>query len=160
MDGLTWQGSSFICPQKIDGPTLGGWDTDSGYDTEYNDRPRTPDFRVSPGPRGRAVPVIHSLLDIARPAKGRGIQRSRSCYFVWADSMTIGVGREFAMIRGLRGVIALEDNHDDDGSADDYELWSEDDLQQWLEEDEDDWEELYIEEHEKPRTYAAVLKEK
>ena len=63
------------------------------------------------------------------------------------------------MIRRVRGVIALEDDHDDHGLADEYEQWPEDDLQRWLEDDED-WEELYRDDHEKPRTYAAVLKEK
>jgi hypothetical protein len=69
MDGVTWQGSTFICSRRIDGPTP-DFD-DKGYDAEYNDRSRTPDFRVSPSRRG--VPMIHSLLDIALPAKQRGM---------------------------------------------------------------------------------------
>lgn len=64
------------------------------------------------------------------------------------------------MIRGVRGVITLEDDHEDDSSADDCERWSEDDFEHWLEEGEDDWEEIYGDEREKPKTYAAVLKEK
>jgi hypothetical protein len=68
------------------------------------------------------------------------------------------VAKEFQIIHGLRSVITLEDDYE--GSANDYEPWSDDDFEPWLEEDEDDWEEIYGDEREKPKTYAAVLKEK
>jgi hypothetical protein len=78
MDGLTWQGSTFICSRRID-----GFEDSDSNDTEYDDRPRTPDFRVSLGRRD--APVIHSLLDIARPAKQRGVYPLGSCDWLSTD---------------------------------------------------------------------------
>ena len=62
------------------------------------------------------------------------------------------------MIHGVRGVITLKDDYDYDGSTTDYEVWSEiGDLEYYQEEGDDDWEELYEEEREKRKSYAAVL---
>ncbi|KAF8233664.1 hypothetical protein L208DRAFT_1395398 [Tricholoma matsutake] len=137
MDGRTWQGSTFICSRRIDCDY-----DDMECDAEYDERPSTPDFGVSLGDRDPMV--IHSLLDIARPAKQRGVTKG------------------FEIIQRVRDVITLEDDDDDCGSVNDDEGWSEDDLAQWREEDEDDyeWEELYRDEREKPKTYVAALKEK
>jgi hypothetical protein len=66
MDGFTWRGSTFICSQKIDGPTSPHCD----FDAEYDSRPPSPDLRVASGYR---APVIHSLFDMARPAKSKGV---------------------------------------------------------------------------------------
>jgi len=109
MDGFTWRGSDFICSRSIDGPPPGDCDSDdTDYDEEYDGRPHTPDFRVLPS-RHDAL-VIHSLFDIARPAKQRGTHRAGSCDCMWTHSLGVGVAKDFEMIREMRGVVALEED--------------------------------------------------
>lgn len=107
--------------------------------------------------------MIHSLLDIAQPAKERGTYIDLSdelCMCLETNMWIVGAAKGFEMIDGVRGVITLEDDCGCDGPATDNEVWSEvGDLEYYEEESDDDWEELYKDEHEK-RSYAAVLKEK
>jgi hypothetical protein len=67
MDGVQWNGDSFVCARQVDGDeprALHGltWDDDGIEHLENEPRPRN-------------EPMVISLLDIARPAKQRGAFR-------------------------------------------------------------------------------------
>ncbi|KAJ7816849.1 hypothetical protein B0H14DRAFT_2843981 [Mycena olivaceomarginata] len=69
MDGVQWNGDSFVCARQVDGDeprALHGltWDDDGIEHLENEPRPRN-------------EPMVISLLDIARPAKQRGVTKNR-----------------------------------------------------------------------------------
>jgi hypothetical protein len=59
MDGVRWNGASFLCARQVDGDEL-----DAVYEEREDDVSESPD---------RRTPLVISLLDIARPAKRRGV---------------------------------------------------------------------------------------
>jgi len=82
MDGVSWNGSSFICAQKVDDGTPPREEDVDDHATDFDDttREQTTDNRM-----------VVSLLDIARPVKPKG------------------VAKEFEIVDGVQRVIALED---------------------------------------------------
>jgi hypothetical protein len=62
MDGVKWNGSTFICVPKVDGFDQGS--SDEGED-DYVD-----DYDFAPSHQNR--PLTVSILDIAQPAKPKG----------------------------------------------------------------------------------------
>jgi hypothetical protein len=106
MDGLRWNGSSFICSSSIDARTtydiiddcdIGEWDVDL---EEQEEKLSNATFSVS-------------LLDIARPAKPRGI------------------AKHFEVVERLPRVIALEET-DDFGWEKEDEDWEDLYGDEWL----------------------------
>lgn len=151
MDGSLWNGSTFICPQNIDGPPYVNVEIrecESG-----NNFP--PDHFTG---LVREKPVISSLLDIAKPAKPKGTHPRPDVISGEILPPKIGIAKEFEVVRGLRRTIVLDDSVD--GQS---EQWSEDEYELSLMGDEDDeWEEIYddgrgMSEH---MSYAEVLKER
>ncbi|KAJ6472846.1 hypothetical protein C8R47DRAFT_1145587 [Mycena vitilis] len=66
MDGVQWNGDSFVCARQVDGDgprghDFGAWEED--------------DSIVSDEKRADNTPMVISLFDIARPAKRRGVAR-------------------------------------------------------------------------------------
>lgn len=92
MDGVRWNGDSFLCAGRVDGQAD---QYDSDLDEEDSDSESDYDTRV-----GRERSYVVSLMDIARPAKEKGL------------------AKEFEVVQGVRRVIALDDN-DWDGYEDD-----------------------------------------
>ncbi|KAJ7925388.1 hypothetical protein B0H13DRAFT_2314602 [Mycena leptocephala] len=61
MDGVRWNGASFVCGRQVDGDDL-----DAVSEEREDDVSESPD---------RRTPLVMSLLDIARPAKRRGVAK-------------------------------------------------------------------------------------
>ncbi|RDB17254.1 hypothetical protein Hypma_001974 [Hypsizygus marmoreus] len=119
MDGVQWNGSAFICANHVDGALVG----------EYTERPWESDGAAERAdlPAGlRVIPtvdeyrqphVLSSLLDIAKPAKAKG------------------VAKEFEVIDPLPHVVVLLDeevseslqfpDEDDEWRDDEGTLWDE-----------------------------------
>lgn len=62
MDGVLWNGDSFICANKVDEPAGGNATSDFEDDSESDGEESAP----------RRTDVVVTLLDIARPAKVKG----------------------------------------------------------------------------------------
>ncbi|KAF7375795.1 Peptide hydrolase [Mycena sanguinolenta] len=65
MDGVQWNGDSFVCARQVDGDTPNAEVEDEGTRTEAGSDEQRP----------RDEPMVISLLDIARPAKRRGLAK-------------------------------------------------------------------------------------
>ncbi|KAF7326794.1 hypothetical protein MSAN_02498900 [Mycena sanguinolenta] len=65
MDGVQWNGDSFVCARQVDGDTPNVEVEDEGTRTEAGSDEQRP----------RGEPMVISLLDIARPAKRRGLAK-------------------------------------------------------------------------------------
>ncbi|KAK1223534.1 hypothetical protein PQX77_013582 [Marasmius sp. AFHP31] len=96
MDGVKWNGDSFVCATRVDGDDHDSDSerySDSGYDSELDvqdeKRPVRETFEIS-------------LLDIAKPMKAKG------------------VAKEFEIVQTVQRVIALED----DAKSDAWDLAS------------------------------------
>ncbi|KAJ7605115.1 hypothetical protein DFH06DRAFT_1253263 [Mycena polygramma] len=92
MDGVQWNGDSFVCARQVDGDgprahDVGAWEED---DSVVSDEKRADD-----------TPMVISLLDIARPAKRRG------------------VARKYEVLPTIPRVIELED----DATSEQWEQW-------------------------------------
>ncbi|KAJ6522474.1 hypothetical protein B0H19DRAFT_1202768 [Mycena capillaripes] len=144
MDGVQWNGDSFVCARQVDGEgprahDVGAWKEDEG------DAPLADETRPEP--------MVVSLLDIARPAKRRG------------------VAKKYEVLPTIRRVIELED----DAASEQWEQWEagseawEVHSEQWESQSEgweipagdygaEEWEELYGHkfEQEGPSYSAAV----
>jgi hypothetical protein len=68
MDGSSWNGSTFICSRRIDGPPFNDLSAEASDYEDDSDSHMT-GFGLAPA-------MINSLLDIARPAKRKG-----TCHF-------------------------------------------------------------------------------
>ncbi|KAJ7466447.1 hypothetical protein FB451DRAFT_1260889 [Mycena latifolia] len=128
MDGVQWNGDSFVCAQQIDGNVARPHEAMT-WDAE--------DAEGTTGPQERGAMVV-SLLDIARPAKRRG------------------VAKKYEVLPTIQRVMELED----DAVSEQWEQWEEEseawDVQseQWESQSEqweipirdygaDEWDELY-----------------
>ncbi|KAE9396712.1 hypothetical protein BT96DRAFT_996486 [Gymnopus androsaceus JB14] len=107
MDGVRWNADSFICPENVDG--FESYDDSSDSEEEVYDDAMSGDSRQ----REQAAHVV-SLLDIAKPAKPKGI------------------AKDFEVVKGVRRVIFLEDEKD-------WETFS----QEQVDEEWEEWEEIY-----------------
>lgn len=89
-------------------------------------------FLVAPHARGDFI--LESLIDIARPARKRG------------------VAEEFEFVPGVRRTLVVDDRYEYDSDEEWFEAKLED----------DEWEEIYDDEREnrKCKSYAAALKER
>ncbi|KAJ7037670.1 hypothetical protein C8F04DRAFT_1092001 [Mycena alexandri] len=146
MDGVQWNGDSFVCARQVDGDGFrpseaGTWDQEE-HDTSADDR------------RPPTEPIVVSLLDIARPAKRRG------------------VAKKYVVLPTIRRVMDLED----DTQSEQWEQWEAGsdawDVQseQWETQSEqweipggdygaEEWEELYGEKSEQAtRSYSSALR--
>ncbi|KAJ3933464.1 MAG: hypothetical protein NXY57DRAFT_998688 [Lentinula lateritia] len=87
MDGVQWKSDSFLCPERVDG--FESFYGDSGAYEMKEEECCMNDDRWS----NRTSERIHtiSLLDIARPAKSKGI------------------AKEYEVVKGVRQVIFLDD---------------------------------------------------
>ncbi|KAF7333743.1 Peptide hydrolase [Mycena venus] len=148
MDGVQWNGDSFVCARQVDG-----------------DEPRAIDPVVEDGeddnealPRSHSEPMVVSLLDIARvrPVKRRG------------------VAKKYEMLPTIRRVIEL----DDGTASEQWEEWEADSeawdvhSEQWETQSEvweipggdygaEEWEELYGERfnpNSQGRSYSAAVR--
>ncbi|KAJ6601726.1 hypothetical protein DFH09DRAFT_1301926 [Mycena vulgaris] len=150
MDGVQWNGDSFVCARQVDGDLsrvhdVGAWDAE---DHESGPLPEE---------QGREERMVVSLLDMARPAKRRG------------------VAKKYEVLPTIRRVIELED----DSTSEQWEQWEqweagsdawEGQSEQWETQSEqweipvrdygaDEWEELYGEKFEGAgRSYSAALR--
>jgi len=70
MDGVQWNGDSFVCARQVDGDGPRAHDVVVGEEDEGTE-PLTPVDEK----RSSNEPIVVSLLDIARPAKRRGIAK-------------------------------------------------------------------------------------
>jgi len=97
--------------------------------------------------------VLESLLDIARPAKPRGVYRLGLDRESTSLRARLGVAKEFEVVEPPRRVIVLQDELEATGMNDD---WEED----WISDDDFDWEEVLFGSGVAPKrhTYSAVVK--
>ncbi|KAJ7594063.1 hypothetical protein C8J56DRAFT_776282, partial [Mycena floridula] len=99
MDGQTWNGDSFVCSEAIEemegrNPIYHMSDISDDCVSDYED-PVLPETKVV------------SLMDIARPAKRRGIEK------------------EFEVVQNNRRVIVLEDSEDEaDDEREDWDMFA------------------------------------
>ncbi|KAJ7197908.1 hypothetical protein GGX14DRAFT_700160 [Mycena pura] len=164
MDGVTWNGDSFVSPGHVDGDVkrphtayeFGTYDAADELHAEYAD-----DGEVARPDKERVV----SLLDMARPAKRKGAAK-------------------YVILPNVPRVVHLES--DDDGESEQFEQWDEvSDMQseqweQWESQSEAwenqseqweipagdsgntaaEWQELYTEKFERApsRSYSAALR--
>jgi len=138
MDGMQWNGSTFITGSKIDDGELCVREEDV-YDLKI-------DFMDTHDTRHHTDMTI-SLLDIARPAKPKGDIPPPYTRSLIQNGSTIilksGDAKHFEVVQKVRNVIALEDD------LEGLEYQSED----------DEWEQIYDEQRaEEPRTYSSVLR--
>jgi hypothetical protein len=100
MDGVQWRGASFTCPNRVD-------DSHERPDSPYDDDDDESDFEVDFEPSQRGVHSNQtlearvytiSLMDIAKPAKPRGI------------------AKQFEVIDSVPRVIALDDEPEEWGA--------------------------------------------
>ncbi|KAJ7093513.1 hypothetical protein C8R44DRAFT_890733 [Mycena epipterygia] len=146
MDGVQWNGDSFVCARQVDGDVtrpldVGAWDAEDQENTPGSEE------------RGPQERMVVSLLDIARPAKRRG------------------VAKKYEVLPTIRRVIELED----DAGSEQWEQWeSGSDIwdtqsERWEIQSEqweipardfaaDEWEELYAHKLEEPRSYSSALR--
>ncbi|KAJ7127256.1 hypothetical protein C8R43DRAFT_1074931 [Mycena crocata] len=90
MDGVQWNGDSFVCARQVDGVhDENGWDAEEQEDAVYSEEQRP------------EAQMVVSLLDIARPAKRRG------------------VAKKFEVLPTVQRVIELED----DAVSEQWEQW-------------------------------------
>ncbi|KAF9458892.1 hypothetical protein BDZ94DRAFT_64045 [Collybia nuda] len=87
MDGVRWNGSNFLCGEEVDGFDVGPIDLSN--DIEYDYMVNYDDGYV---PTHSTRPLTVSILDIARPAKRKGI------------------AKDFEIVDGVRRIIALDDD--------------------------------------------------
>lgn len=66
MDGVQWNGDSFVCARQVDG------DVTRTYDVRVGAREDDNEGNATLADETRPEPMVVSLLDIARPAKRRG----------------------------------------------------------------------------------------
>ncbi|KAJ7183950.1 hypothetical protein C8R46DRAFT_1344600 [Mycena filopes] len=145
MDGVRWNGDSFVSPPAVDGDA-GAWDDDEREPSAATDERRAP-----------TEPMVVSLLDIARPAKRRG------------------VAKKYVVLPTIRRVMDLEDS--DDVHSEQWEQWEagsdawDAQSEQWDTQSEqweipagdygaEEWEELYGEKSEQAvvRSYSSALR--
>jgi len=127
MDGMRWNGDSFICVANVDG------DNAPQLEDEVLQDARHALAGAERTPANKRPAVLASLLDIAKPAKAKG------------------VAKQFEVVDAVSKIIALDD---DDAQTECWELDIERD---------EEWEDLYESEEEESdgsdrQTYAAALR--
>ncbi len=126
MDGGRWNGSTFICPHRVEDDRF---DDNARYSTDDS---KWGDERNGSGEvEEERVPArVVCLLDMARPGKPKGRPKYNTLTPASVVDKVIGIRKEFEVVDKLPGVIVLED---EDGT------WAYGDFP------EDDWEEILIE---------------
>ncbi|KAF8965758.1 hypothetical protein BDZ97DRAFT_1757040 [Flammula alnicola] len=119
-----WNSSEFVSPAQVDDGALSVNDEDV-YDFKV-------DFDSSPEAEFRHhTDMSVSILDIARPAKGKG------------------VAKDFQVVRNMRNVVVLPEEE--------FEIWEDDVFERSLWDD--DWEQIYDEQRVDTRpSYSSVLR--
>lgn len=160
MDGVHWNGDSFVCAQQVDGDVsrpsdAGAWDEEE-HNTLADDR------------RPPTEPMVVSLLEIARPAKRRCLSSSLPCGGRILTSIP-GVAKKYVVLPAVRRVMELEDDTQSEQWEAESEAW---DVrsEQWETQSEqweipggdytaEEWEELYGEKSEQAtRSYSSALR--
>jgi hypothetical protein len=119
MDGVQWRGASFTCPNRVD-------DSHERPDSPYDDDDDESDFEVDFEPSQRGVHSNQtlearvytiSLMDIAKPAKPRGIcSFSRYHRIPLSHFPRSGIAKQFEVIDSVPRVIALDDEPEEWGA--------------------------------------------
>lgn len=114
MDGVRWNGKSFICAVAVDDGTIMTTEDDvDDYAADFDD--------WVPEQQARSVTVI-SLMDMARPAKLKGAWSSLIGRSIDAKTLCVshsGIAKEFEVVEGVERVIALDEGVSEEGWQED-----------------------------------------